>query len=96
MAELAIHDNPDERRYEIRDGEGGTLGYLEYEPREAFTVLPSTSVDQSLRGQGWGDRLARFALDDLRSKGVEVEPTCPFVASWIERHPEYEDMRHRP
>jgi predicted GNAT family acetyltransferase len=96
MADLAITENPDEHRYEIRDADGGMLGYLEYLSRDDFTVLPHTEVDRSLRGEGWGDRLARFALDDLRAKGSKVYPTCPFVERWMERHPEYEDIRHRP
>ncbi|WP_026924776.1 GNAT family N-acetyltransferase [Glycomyces arizonensis] len=95
MADLAITENRDEHRYEIQDGEGGVLGYLEYLTREGFTVLPHTEVDRSLRGRGWGDRLARHALDDLRSKGAKVYPTCPFVERWMERHPEYDDMRHQ-
>lgn len=96
MAELVIADNADEHRYELRDAEGGVSGYLEYLPREEFTILPHTEVDRSLRGGGWGDKLARFALDDLRAKGVKAYPTCPFVERWMDRHPEYDDIRYRP
>lgn len=96
MADLAITDNADEHRYEIRDADGKMLGYLEYLTRDDFTVLPHTEVDRSLRGQGWGDRLVRFALDDMRAAGAEVYPTCPFVERWMDRHPEYEDIRHQP
>lgn len=96
MSDLSVVDNPEQDRYELRDPDGGVLGYLEYLPREEFTVLPHTEVDRSLRGQGWGDRLARFALDHLRAKGVKVYPTCPFVERWMEKHPEYDDIRYQP
>ena len=96
MSDLNVVDNPDAGRYELRDADGRMRGYLEYLTREDFTVLPHTEVDRSLRGQGWGERLARFSLDDLRAKGVKVYPTCPFVERWMERHPEYDDIRHRP
>lgn len=96
MADPAIIENPDECRYEIRDGEGGVLGHLAYAPVEDAVVLPHTEVDPSLQGLGWGGRLVRFALDDLRSKGARVVPTCSFVVRWMELHPEYEDLRHRP
>jgi uncharacterized protein len=32
------------------------------------------------------------ALDDIRSRGLQVVPLCPFVAAYIRRHPEYEDL----
>ncbi|MFC6714248.1 GNAT family N-acetyltransferase [Branchiibius cervicis] len=34
----------------------------------------------------------RFALDDLREKGVHVVPSCPYVRRWIDQHPEYADL----
>jgi uncharacterized protein len=36
--------------------------------------------------------LARFALDDARSRGLQVRPVCTFVRSWLERHPDYSDL----
>ncbi|MCD0445622.1 N-acetyltransferase [Glycomyces sp. A-F 0318] len=96
MADLSVVENVDEHRYELRDQSGTVLGYLEYLSREDFAVLPHTEVDRSLRGKGWGDRLVRHALDDLRAKGVKAYPTCPFVDRWIQRHEEYEDLRYQP
>lgn len=96
MADLSVAENGDEHRYELLDDSGTVLGYLEYLVREDFIVLPHTEVDRSLRGQGWGDRLVRHALDDLRTKGAKVYPTCPFVDRWMQRHEEYEDLRYQP
>ena len=39
-----------------------------------------------------GSALVATALDDARSEGLEVVPLCPFVAAFIERHPEYQDL----
>jgi predicted GNAT family acetyltransferase len=42
---------------------------------------------------GLGTRLARGALEDARARGVVVEPYCPFIAHFIERHlDEYRDL----
>jgi predicted GNAT family acetyltransferase len=95
MADLSVVENVDEHRYELRDDAGTVLGYLEYLTREDFIVLPHTEVDRSLRGQGWGDRLVRHALDDLRKKDAKVYPTCPFVDRWMQKHDEYEDLRYQ-
>ena len=31
-------------------------------------------------------------LDDIRSRGALLIPTCPFVRSWIEEHPDQQDL----
>jgi len=37
--------------------------------------------------------VARHALDDVRERGsLRVVPQCPFIRSWIEKHPEYADL----
>ena len=55
-------------------------------------TLVHTDVDPKWEGQGVGSELVRGALDDLRARGLKVRPLCPFVAAFIRRHPEYEDL----
>jgi predicted GNAT family acetyltransferase len=31
-------------------------------------------------------------LDDAREQGLSVVPLCPFIAGYIDRHPEYCDL----
>jgi len=45
-------------------------------------------VDDSCAGRGFGSRLAAAALEDARGQGLEIVPLCPFIAHYIERHPE--------
>jgi predicted GNAT family acetyltransferase len=52
----------------------------------------STLVPAHLRGRGLGSELVRHGLDWARQKGLRVIPSCPFVARYIERHPEYQDL----
>ena len=51
-----------------------------------------TEVDEALEGRGLGSRLVATALEDARREGLEVVPLCPFVAAFIDRHPEYQDV----
>ncbi|MBP9522437.1 MAG: N-acetyltransferase, partial [Ottowia sp.] len=44
-------------------------------------------------GQGLGTELARFALQDIRAGGERVKPSCPFVADYMDRHPDTADLR---
>lgn len=91
---FAIVDAPDRQRYEIlRDGT--VLGFAAYQKADRLIVFTHTEVDPSLEGQGIGGKLVRGALDDLRSRGLPVLPICPFVQSWMARHPEYADLDYR-
>jgi predicted GNAT family acetyltransferase len=51
-----------------------------------------TEVDESYEGRGLGNRLAEAALEDVRGKGLVVVPLCPFIARYIQQHPEYHDL----
>ena len=89
--ETTVRDNPEENRYEIRDGDR-VLGLAAYERRGDTTVFTHTEVDPDAGQDGLGSTLVRAALDDVRSKGGSVVPQCPFVRGWIERHEEYADL----
>ena len=89
--ETTVRDDPEESRYEIRDGDR-VLGTAAYERRGDTVVFTHTVVDPDAGQDGVGSRLVRAALDDVRSKGGSVVPQCPFVRGWIERHQDYADL----
>ena len=49
-------------------------------------------MPEQLEGRGIASKLAKTALDYSRAEGLTVVPLCPFIASYIERHPEYADL----
>jgi predicted GNAT family acetyltransferase len=51
-----------------------------------------TEVDLGHEGAGLGSILVRGALDAQRERDELVVPLCPFVRSYLERHPEYTDV----
>jgi uncharacterized protein len=55
-------------------------------------ALVHTEVEPRHEGRGFASRLVAGALDDIRARGLGVVPTCPFVRSYLERHPEYGDL----
>lgn len=71
----------------------GKFAELRYAERDDATVdLHHTFVPPDLRGGGVAGALAAHALDWARASGHKVLPSCPFVAAYIRRHPEYADI----
>jgi predicted GNAT family acetyltransferase len=68
------------------------IGEAAYHRRDGRIALIHTEVDEALEGHGLGSTLVATALDDARREGLEVVPLCPFVAAFIERNPEYQDL----
>jgi uncharacterized protein len=89
-----VVDVPERQRYEIvRDGT--VLGYAAYQKTDQLIVFTHTEVDRALEGQGIGGQLVRGALDHVRTLGLPVLPICPFVQTWMVRHPDYHELDYR-
>lgn len=89
--DVEVADAPERSRYEATV-DGSPAGFAAYRLLGERLVLTHTEVDPDREGQGVGAALARGALDDARERGLMVQPMCPFVAGWIERHPDYADL----
>jgi uncharacterized protein len=86
-----ITDNRAEDRYELRIG-GELAGMAVYRLTPGRIVFTHTEVAPEFEGHGVGGRLAKFALDDARARGLQVVARCPFVAEYIRRHPDYQEL----
>ena len=70
----------------------GHVGYISYQERDDKLVYDHTIVPQELGGRGVGSALVKYALNYARDNGKKVVPQCSFVASYIDKHPEYQDL----
>jgi predicted GNAT family acetyltransferase len=86
----SVHDNRAASRYEIEVD--GALCIAAYERRDGAIAFTHTEVPKVLEGRGLASQLIRGALADVRSQGLKVIPLCAFVAGYIERHPEEQDL----
>ncbi|MEO3862981.1 GNAT family N-acetyltransferase [Acrocarpospora sp. B8E8] len=91
MTQATVVDNPETHRYEILV-EGDVAGFAQYRLRPGKIVFLHTEIDSAFEGQGLGSQLARAALNGARDRALSVVPLCPFIASYIKRHPEYADL----
>lgn len=91
MSEVEVRDAVEQSRFEVVvDGE--VAEFAEYRLSEGLIAFTHTEVADAYEGQGLGSKLARFGLDSARERGLAVVPQCPYIAGWIEKHPEYKDL----
>ena len=85
----------DTGRFEARQGEE-VLGYAEVEhegtPDAPVWRVTHTVVDPRAEGRGIGSLLVRAVLAAAREQGAGVLPQCPFVRSYLERHPDQVEL----
>jgi predicted GNAT family acetyltransferase len=92
VAEAEVVDVPEQSRYELRL-DGRLIGLAAYRRRSGRIAFTHTEVDESCTGRGFGSLLASAALEDARrAGGLAVVPLCPFIAGYIERHPEFAQL----
>ena len=92
---IVVKNEPENNRYVIEvDGErAGLADYTLHDDRIVFT---HTEVDTTRREHGLASQLVQTALDDVRSSSDRrVVAQCPYVASWLRKHPEYQDLLSR-
>ena len=83
---MDVTDNRDERRYELPTEAGPATAA--YEIDGATITFTHTVVPPAAEGHGVGSRLIAGALDDAHARGLKVVPQCPFVAAYLDKHPE--------
>ena len=86
-----IRNNEEKSQFETTvDGHVALAAYdLEDPDRIVFT---HTDVPEALAGRGIAGEIVKFGLDYAREKKLTVVPQCTYVASYIKRHPEYQDL----
>jgi len=92
--DVTIRDVPERHRYELTVGDE-VAGFSVYRLGDGVMTFEHTEVDPAFEGRGLGSRITRFALDDVRSRELRIRIECPFIRTYLRRHPEYADLRAR-
>lgn len=91
MEDYTLIDNKEKKQYEFHIGEYmPKIEYIKSETGEIY--LTHTEVPVALEGQGIGSQLIKKALEDIKSQGLRLVPLCPFVAGYIQKHPEWRSI----
>ena len=90
QVQASIINNTERNRFETEiDGE---FAYVEYRFYKDDMALMHTFVPDPARGKGISSALAKFALEYVKEKKINLIVYCPFIAKYIKQHPEYESL----
>ncbi len=91
MKNLKVKNNQAKNQFEADlDGKTALIQYR----READGTLNlfHTEVPEEFEGKGYGNQLVKGALEQIKADHEKINPSCPFIAVYIKRHSEYEDL----
>jgi predicted GNAT family acetyltransferase len=87
MAEEII-DNVQKSRFELHvDGELAAL--ITYGRNKRMIALTHTETEEGFGGKGYATKLIDYAVAEVERDGLELLPFCPFVRSYLLKHPEH-------
>ena len=90
-SEIELIKNEDKKRFElVVDNHTAFVEYILTNDNVMF--LTHTEVPKSLEGKGVGGSIVEKALEYIKEKNHTLAPLCPFVASYLRKHPEYKAL----
>lgn len=95
MEPHVIH-NSDLTRYEIFLGEE-RIGLADYKLIDGVLHFTHTEIDPAQQGKNYAAILMREAFKDIEEKQLgRVWPVCPYVVTYMKRHPETQELLSKP
>lgn len=92
ISSAQLGNNTAQHRYELHLGDR-LCAHIAYRPHgEGVIDMVHTEVEPDLEGQGLASKIAKFALDDARSRHLKVMASCRYLAAYIAKHAEYGDL----
>jgi hypothetical protein len=83
---IAVHHNAESSRFEATVK--GLSCVADYNLVGSVMRIHHTEVPRALEGRGIAGQVVRAALAYAEANGLEVEPRCGFVRSYMKRHPD--------
>ncbi|MDR2123259.1 MAG: N-acetyltransferase [Flavobacteriaceae bacterium] len=90
MSNYKLVDNAEKHQYEFHIE--GFTPKIEYIKVRDEIYLPHTEVPRELEGRGIASDLVEQVLKDIEEKELKVIPLCPFVAGYIQKHPDWKRL----
>jgi predicted GNAT family acetyltransferase len=70
----------------------GDTAFIDFELHRDTIIFTHAEVPARLGGRGIASAIARSALEYAKHEQLKVIPLCPFVATYIRKHKEYQTL----
>ena len=91
---IIVTHNVADSRFEVRVQ--NHIAECVYQRSGPVVALVHTGVPPALEGKGIAAALVKAALAWARAEGLVVQPRCSYVATYMQRHPETQDLLAKP
>lgn len=88
---MNITHNSIQNRFESE--QNGLIAVADYRLNSGVMTVTHVIVPPALRGGGLATALAEEIVAHARREKIKIEPQCPFMAAYLEKHPETHDVR---
>lgn len=83
-----VRNAPALNRFEIyHDDE--IAGFAEYVDHDRQRIFHHTEIGARFSGKGLASTLIQTALTETSNAGLRIVAVCPFVAKFVDEHPEF-------
>lgn len=80
-----VINNKEKSRLELHIGEH--FGFLDYKMKGDNMYFIHTEVPEELKGQGIANFIAETTLRYAKENGYNIIVYCPFIKTYLKRHP---------
>lgn len=86
-----VKNNEEKNRYELSvNGKTAVAEYILN--KQGVLFFTHTEVPDEHEGQGVASKLLEAAFKDAEERDLKIAPICPFVKSYLQRHPEWKRL----
>lgn len=90
MNNLEVKHNEGKNRFEIQLGD--QVAMVKYILASGEIIFTHTEVPEAFEGQGVAGKLAKAAIEYAKAHEMRIRAMCPYIAAYIQRHPEYQSI----
>ncbi|NDK55694.1 GNAT family N-acetyltransferase [Pontibacter fetidus] len=88
--DLSVEDNAEKHRFETTIE--GYTAFIDYKRKPGEITILHTEVPKELEGCGIAAAMTKYVLEYIEENKLQLVPLCPYMRSYLKKHPEYQHL----